>query len=183
MTVTVILVSPGPIRFTYIFRDCVYLVSVFTFFLLFLSFSLFVGFSVANGLFGVAYFFGFRTAIFLAIIMACRLILKMAKIFSLWNYLKRYGKWYSCGDGVVVLISLVFGSCQFNESLLYFYMLVCLPFQLLCVFFFSVVSVFSSKFMISAFFAVFFSVLFFVCIFFLFCSTDDCKLLCRSFQM
>lgn len=32
MTVTVILVSPGPIRFTYIFRDCVYLVSVFTFF-------------------------------------------------------------------------------------------------------------------------------------------------------
>lgn len=157
MTVTVILVSPGPIRFTYIFRDCVYLVSVFTFFLLLLSFSLFVGFSVANGLFGVAYFFfGFRIAIFLAIIMACRLILKMAKIFSLWNYLKRYGKWYSCGDGVVVLISLVFGSCQFNESLLYFYMLVCLPFQLLCVYFFPVVSVFSSKFMISAFFAVFF---------------------------
>lgn len=137
MTVTVILVSPGPIRFTYIFRDCVYLVSVFTFFFAPSFFFSICRFQCGERTFwGGLFFFGFRTAIFLAIIMACRLILKMAKIFSLWNYLKRYGKWYSCGDGVVVLISLVFGSCQFNESLLYFYMLVCLPFQLLCVCFF-----------------------------------------------
>lgn len=61
MAVTVTLVSPGPIRFTYMFRDCVYLVFVLTrcvWFFCALAFLFFASLSDSCRTFG-GNFFGF----------------------------------------------------------------------------------------------------------------------------